>query len=324
MENTADETSLFCLEIFVDTVDYLLSTTRSSRSRRTSCSSSRATRLWWCRAPTPPQPNAASCDHAPGQEALPRHVPEREERPVRGAAHGPSRQARCRPLQVLALSSEDAEIGTASGRPHRRLRGSCAVPMAGYHPPAAGLAAARCGAPCPGRDERAVPVKDSLERTVAVALVAVTVSAMNGQLKDALFRTCMSQQRGVPPSPQTRAVTGGGRMPGAKWWYHPSATRDREHGNCRRRRSSHRSSLSGSSTRCHSRAPIEVAGEGLRRRSSTERRSGSGTRRPGNNKCYCRRRRRAVGRRAASGASAWAGTPRSGASSSTRTRPWTP
>ena len=37
-----------------------------------------------------------------------------------------------------------------------------------------------------GCDERAIPIKDSLERTVAVALVVVTLSAVNAQLKQVL------------------------------------------------------------------------------------------------------------------------------------------
>ena len=202
MENTADETSLFCLEIFVDTVDYLQLSTDAKQPEPTD--------FVFIFAGYPPlvvpapdtiaQPNAASwvttrlgkkryrVTYQSGKSAL------FEAQPTDLAA-----KLRCRPLQVLALSSEDAEIGTASGRPHRRLRGSCAVPMAGYHPPAAGgwQRLGGKGSVSWGCDERAVPVKDSLERTVAVALVVVTVSAMNGQLKDALIQNVRaSQQRG--------------------------------------------------------------------------------------------------------------------------------
>ena len=133
MENTADETSLFCLEIFVDTVDYLQLSTDAKQPEPTD--------FVFIFAGYPPlvvpapdtiaQPNAASwvttrlgkkryrVTYQSGKSAL------FEAQPTDLAA-----KLRCRPLQVLALSSEDAEIGTASGRPHRRLRGSCAVPMA--------------------------------------------------------------------------------------------------------------------------------------------------------------------------------------------------
>ena len=88
------------------------------------------------------------------------------------------------PLQLLALGPRD-DCGLGAGR--RRLVGSSTLPLTGYRPPAAAAwhRLGGRGSAVWGCEERAVPVLDLSGRTVAVALVVVSLSQLSAALRGA-------------------------------------------------------------------------------------------------------------------------------------------
>jgi len=90
------------------------------------------------------------------------------------------------PMQVLCLApanSEQSLLGT--GIHKRRLLGSGAVPTQAFHPPNAGgwQRLAGRGSASWGCEECAVALKDGAGRTVAVALIVISLTAVNKALK---------------------------------------------------------------------------------------------------------------------------------------------
>jgi len=185
-----EQSCLFCLEIFLDTVDLL-----SCRSPPPALPD-----FAFVVADFPPllvtapdlasHPHAATwasknpgrtrrrlrCTYQSGQSAM----FEAEPAALAGVLHA-------QPMQVLCLApaSDEHSSPGAESQSKRRLLGSGAVPTQAFRPPSAGgwQRLAGRGSASWGCEECAVALKDGAGRTVAVALLVMSLTAVNKALK---------------------------------------------------------------------------------------------------------------------------------------------
>ena len=164
MHNVADEASLFCLEIFVDTVDYMQLSLDVKQPEITDF-------IFIFSGFPPlviPAPDTIKYKHAKswittrtGQKRLRVTYQAGKSALFEAQPTNLSNRLRARPLQILAVCKGDKEVTVGGGKTHRLVRGNCCLPMNGFHPPQAGGWArlGGKGSSSWGCDERAVPIK---------------------------------------------------------------------------------------------------------------------------------------------------------------------
>ena len=237
-----DRNSLFSVEAFVDTVDYLNGFDESCVAKDAVAPLIAELAILFCDFPPllvkPHKDTTISwvtthagnrrlrCSYSCGQAAF------FEANPAALV-----KRLRAQPAQVLALgpaatgseSTQRGRGGSGHATEKRVLRGSGALPTSSFGPPLSVLSSAHGGAGGSrnggqagasgmlsaswGVLEHALPLRDATGRTVAVALVALSLSAVNGALRSALLLQQGNLNNNPPPQqlpsslPQPRVVT---------------------------------------------------------------------------------------------------------------------